>query len=318
MFDGKKFPRLSWHWFAVAALMVAVLFFFRNPKRPPTPETLLPPVPSELETAYGISKAERAASPCFQTYEELLSDGVLDVRIVFGYKDARPARYVGDRYERAILVEYLLGECRAGFFACGFDRDAEDADLFRKTVRAANGAKVLVRVRVAASSVGPDDEENRERDASQPQQSAYAERVFLDGLKVADVVFYDGHSRDGGGPDFEPPQMLKDDHVNYYWYVLRTPGLSKTVDALKADSGKRRLVGVFSCVSDKHFSDVLLATKKKNGLITSPNLIYYTEALRNLIGGLSATIGQFCKHSFAAAVRADESRSSRLENFPAN
>ncbi|MEZ4752383.1 MAG: hypothetical protein R3B54_17645 [Bdellovibrionota bacterium] len=47
----------------------------------------------------------------------------------------------GDRYERAILVEYLLGECRDGFFACGFDRDDHDADLFLKTVRVANGSR---------------------------------------------------------------------------------------------------------------------------------------------------------------------------------
>lgn len=192
MFDVKKIPGLSWHAILGIVLIAVAALYFRTPKRPPTPETLLPPRPEKLETAYGVSKNLRTESACFQTYEELLKDGVLDVRVAFGYKDARPARYVGDRYERAILVEYLLGECREGFFACGFDRDAHDADLFYKKIRAANGSKVLVRVQVVASSVGPDDEENRERDAAQFQQSAYAKSVFLDGLKVLMLSFTTG------------------------------------------------------------------------------------------------------------------------------
>lgn len=313
-----KIPRLSWHGLAIAVVIGIALLISRRTHRDPTPETLLPPVPKKLASAYGIPKAQRESSACFRTYAAFLADGILDIRVVFGYKDARPARYVGDRYERAILVEYLLGACREGLNACGFDRDPNDADLFLKRVRAPDGKRVQIRVRVAASSVGPDDEENRERDSAQLRQSAYAESVFLDGLANADVVFYDGHSRDGGGPDFNPPQILKDDHVNYYWYVLRAPGLKKAVAALESAPDKRRLLGVFSCVSDKLFSEKLLASGKKNGLITSPNLIYYTEALRNLIGALSATIGQYCEESFKIAIRADGSKSSRLENFPAD
>src|SRR5690606_18334478 len=57
-----------------------------------------------LETALSIPEADRKNSACHRAYARLYKNDIVDMRLVFGYKDARPARFVADRYERAAIV----------------------------------------------------------------------------------------------------------------------------------------------------------------------------------------------------------------------
>ena len=54
--------------------------------------------------------------------------------MVFGYKDSRPARFVGDRHERLALIQRLTSECSGSQQACGFERSPENSDLFIKSI----------------------------------------------------------------------------------------------------------------------------------------------------------------------------------------
>ncbi|MES2856168.1 MAG: hypothetical protein V4692_09905, partial [Bdellovibrionota bacterium] len=60
------------------------------------------------------------------------------------------------------------------------------------------------------------------------------------------------HSRKGGGPDFHPPKLLQNLHVNYSWYAKHTPGLKRLVDAL-ATTAKPAALLMMSCNSANLF-----------------------------------------------------------------
>src|SRR5579871_5723859 len=59
---------------------------------------------------------------CKEELFPIFHNDTVDVRIIFGYKDARPARFVGDRYERLVLINGLTGPCLPKRFDCEFER----------------------------------------------------------------------------------------------------------------------------------------------------------------------------------------------------
>ena len=101
--------------------------------------------------------------------------------------------------------------------ACDFIRDPHDMEILTRTIIGPAGRPVRVLLRVLDSSVTADDDRNRELIA-QKRKSARVRRSFLAALDGSDVVFYLGHSRDGGGPDFSPPRLGPDSHVRYASY----------------------------------------------------------------------------------------------------
>jgi hypothetical protein len=243
---------------------------------------------------------------CTETYRKLFAKPTVNIRIVFGYKDARPARFVGDRHERLAFVQRILRTCEGANQACGFNRDDDNADLFTKEIDGPDGRKVNVRLVVASSSIGSDDASNRQ-DAYQKWQSGYAERIFLTGIEKADIVFYNGHSRFGGGPDFEVPHLTEAGTVDVSYYRGRRPGFQKIREKLHERVAKGedslKLFGLFSCTSSQHFAEEIEAESKGTGLISSRSLIYYTDALDNSLSALSAVLEMRCPREFRAAIR---------------
>ena len=300
-------------WFYIAATLALLalginfmLYRFSPPVisgvTPPPQEFLSPQHPRK--TAFSLPLPQREKSACYRAYDKLFRSPTIRIRIAFGYKDSRPSRFVGDRYERLMLVHYLISPCVSGQWACGFARDRNDADLFTKEG---------VELRVTSSSVGPDDELNR-KDPLQPVQSAHSESNFLDGVKGADVVFYNGHSRDGGGPDFAPPLLTPANSVDYSWYMAQKPGEKRLLAAL---TGKRDplILGLFSCRSGDHF---LAEIEKlaKVATISSPRLYFYSDALRSTLEALNALLGRWCESDFHDALNPkDGFGRARLKSF---
>jgi hypothetical protein len=232
-----------------------------------------------------VSSLSGARIQCGPGAELSLSDEP-EVRVLFGYKDARPARFVGDRYERTALAEALTKPCAGERRDCGFARSAEDEELFSKDMRDASGKPRRIRLRLVASAAGADDEENR-RDPFQAWKTRRAARLFHEGLRSADAVFYDGHSRDGGGPDFAPPRLRSDRHVDYGWYISKRPGMKALERALANASRPARVVGLYSCDSNRLTVNQVAA--KKVRWITSNKLYYFADAMndiRDTISGL--------------------------------
>lgn len=234
---------------------------------------------------------------CQKTYAHFFKNHTIHIKIVFGYKDARPARFVADRYEKTLFIQTILKPCQKGENSCGFVRAFDDADLFKKSIIGLDDQEKTVLLKVVHSSVGPDDDENR-LDPFQKWQTAYARDTFLDGLQTADALFYNGHSRDGGGPDFEPARLRSNHHVAYDWYKAHPLGLNDMLEALNDGPSNLKLLGLFSCASDSLFLSKISQTRKKIGLITSKKLIYFSDALENSLLALSALLSVKCQPEF--------------------
>ncbi|MEO0337466.1 MAG: hypothetical protein AAF202_13815, partial [Pseudomonadota bacterium] len=220
-----------------------------------------------------------------------------DIRILFGYKDARPCRFVGDRHERLAIVQHLLEPCKdIDRQTCGFKRHSRDANLLLKKVEVEHQQQpIKIHLRVVHSAVSTDDEENR-ANPFQKTMSDNAERVFLEGLEKADLVFYNGHSRFGGGPDFTPPLLNSSGYVDSTFYRDNNFGLTRMLTALEKrsstdDGSPLRVFGMFSCASTQHFQKAL----KKAGIkkvITSMRLLHYAEALRRTEARLNTYLNE--------------------------
>jgi hypothetical protein len=252
---------------------------------------------------------------CLAAYENLYRNDSLEIHVAFGYKDARPARFVGDRYERIVFIQHLSAPCHDDDFACGFHRDGDDADLLSKEIIGPDGNPRTVNIRITNSSVGPDDNENREN-LFQRWQSRHSQKNFLQGLRSADVVFYNGHSRDGGGPDFSPPRLRSNDHVDYAWYIRNKPGVQNMIEALRESDEAPKALGLFSCVSDKHFARQIWQIAPATALITSRKLLYYADAIASSLGALNAILGMWCEPAFEKSIQAHPDRKdSKLDRF---
>jgi len=297
-------------WIAASVLAVIAMAVLSAGLRPPG---VMPPRGELMPPHPTTSERDDA---CLARYRAIREDGVIDVRIVFGYKDVRPARFVGDRYERLMILSYLMLPCPPGLLACGFSRDPHDAELFTRPL-VIDGRRLKARVRVVHASAGPDDRENRNRDFFQAWQTQRARMAFLDGIREADAVFYVGHSRDGGGPDFAPPRLGRENHVDYAWYRKRRPGEKAMLAALTAPrEGSLHLLGLLSCASSGFFTREIRAVAPRTGLLTSDRLLYYSDSLRNLLGALSALLGGACGRDFKTAVQArDPLRGAILNGF---
>lgn len=246
---------------------------------------------------------------CRQIYLGFYRKPQVDLKVVFGYKDARPARFVADRYERMIFIQRLTKPCKKKNLACGFKRSAGDADLLTRSILGPDGKNREIFLRAIQSSVGPDDEENR-RNPFQKWRTRYANLAFLQGLTNADVVIYNGHSRAGGGPDFEPPRLAKNRDVDFPWYLEHQPGFNPIIATLEGAPSSLRLLGLYSCASSKHFLDRVRKVKPDLGLITSQRLIYFADALESSLESVSSLLAMKCEGSFRSSLKKRTSRAS--------
>lgn len=319
--------KTTWILIFIAALLAVSLVVWSRygstPRRLPPIRDLNPTVARAPLVARQTIKAGRSSNlkkarppaECLRTYVDFYRDSPTEIRVVFGYKDARPARFVGDRYERLMFVEQITSQCSPGLSACDFARDRDDADLFYKSVTGVDGRPRQLILRVVNSSVGPDDDQNR-RDRFQTWQSRYARDIFLSGLSNSEVVFYDGHSRDGGGPDFSPPRLRGDKAPHYYWYSKARPGFKDMIGAVSDRVSRLKLIGLFSCGSEKHFAGPLANAKPGLGMIVGQELTYYSDAVRQMLGALSALLGLWCEEDFQGVLKNNsQGNTSPLRGF---
>ena len=255
-------------------------------------------------TKAAAKKARAPASEsrsCSNLKSSLFDKPSVEIRMIFGYKDARPARFVGDRHERLAFIQKMTAPCKGEDQACGFFRSIEDADLLTKPLDIDGQIKV-VRLYVVNSSVGSDDEENL-KDPFQDWKSQHAETEFLEGLKKSDVVFYNGHSRFGGGPDFRSPKLAKDGTVSVSAYKNNRQGLTKLIRALEdgrkpkaRDFASLKVLGLYSCTSSQHFNRRIRSSSEA-GLISSNALMYYSDALDQSVTALNTLLQNRCPKS---------------------
>lgn len=229
--------------------------------------------------------------PQFDPQSQTIRKSNLDIRVFFGYKDTRPARFVADRYEAQLFAQAIQSACQGQRRDCGFQLDPqnsrEELEIYIKNLVDPAGQNRRVTVSIQTSSVGPDDEANR-KNPYQKWKSQLILESFAEALTRADVLFYNGHSRAGGGPDFMPPKLLANKHIDYNWYKKKKLGLKTITECLKANSQSQlQLLGLFSCQSEQLFSKQIQKSKAGLKVIDSRILLYFSDAINQSLDALS-------------------------------
>ncbi len=237
-----------------------------------------------LETSLATITGES----CENIVKHLNKKKNLKITYVLGYKDARPARFVGDRYEKNTIVTKITSPCSSHKRLCDFKRTKTDAYLFYKIQ---DGKKL--QLRLINSSATEDDDENREH-PFQKWKSKKVKSDFLASLSQSDILFYNGHSRSGGGPDFSPPYLKKDNQVDFSKYKNNLGSFPEIMSRYKKTKSSPSVLGLFSCNSTQHFEKSLHALKKNVLLLTAPNLIYFKDALDESLESLELLLNSDC------------------------
>lgn len=262
-----------------------------------------------LKQVDSASPAEGQRS-CESMYSKALNKGVLDIRYALGYFDdstGHDAIWNGINFGMSPSLDVdifqairgqLGARCRGDLRLCGFKESGNPDSgkvVLQKNMNL-QGRKILVRITLTQASASPSYDKNKGALSSrQAQLTATSEENYFGGLRTADIVLYNGHSRNGGGPDFAPPILNSANKVNYKgYYEVKRPGINKVMSALKANSDKGIIVGLFSCYSRKHFYDTFTNANPNQRLILSAETIDYVDSLKASVGYLEGFLRGMC------------------------
>lgn len=245
-----------------------------------------------------------APKSCKEKYKALYHKGKLKIVYGFGYGDT-DSGWVIDYSTYRVLRSRLLQKCGPDTYLCGFIADKKDPDLLRKAEQDSTGeSNYLVEIKLIHGSLTANDAFNVSPEKIE-EQKAYCKNAtdsfFYEVAKGADIVVYNGHSRDGGGPDFCPPVRRGDHHVNYDWYQKNRPGIGALTNAMKLakESGNpNSVVGMFSCSSQLHFLKRLSVANDKSGLILTSRISTFEEMMRDSFAALDSILAQRCAEGF--------------------
>lgn len=272
-----------------------------------------------------ISRAEAAPGNLCPALRAAADRGVLDVRYALGYFDESTANqfaltdpafnlsYSLDILAFGVIREVLTGPCASPEQnLCAF-RESGNADTAAVVLERdipLGGKPVKVRLRLTQSSASERYRDNqgplRER---QQATSSQSRENFLAGLREADVILYNGHSRNGGGPDFRPPVLRESDlHVNYARYMSAKIEMRDMLAAMSEAGGRPRVVGIFSCFSRKHFQAGMSRANPAATLILSEDEIPYDTALVASLSYLEALLRGNCGAALADKAAAGDPR----------
>jgi hypothetical protein len=252
------------------------------------------------------------ANQCSKHYTAIADKGTLDFRYALGYFDeshgiSDPEYGYSpslDGSNFSALREFLTKPCPAGSkrMSCGFSESGSPQSgvvQLAKSIRLL-GKPVKVTMTLTHPSASEIYDDNVGPLASRQQMlTLQSEQNFYSGLSSADIVFYNGHSRDGGGPDFKPPVLNAKHKANYAgYYHIKREGFKNMMLSLKQNHAPA-MVGLFSCFSKTHFHAQLLKNNPQQALILSTDAIDYASTTQVSLGYLEAILQGECGLRFS-------------------
>jgi hypothetical protein len=248
---------------------------------------------------------------CFGDYANRFKHpGEFHIAIVLGYSDGTDEGYdlVMDQDLRQQVAFHLTKLCRSsqqGF--CEFNalnENPHEPQIFEREIVGPHGRTNVVRVTLMDSSYDLSNTKNKT--IYQAQQKAKTERArsfFAESLKTSDVIFYEGHSRDGGGPDFAPPRSRSNGKVDYPWYRQNQPGLKFLLQALSNVEHSPHHLGLFSCASHRHFRKELEPLLHQSHMILSTKVVEAQLTKEALLASIEAILNFECADSLQSRIR---------------
>jgi hypothetical protein len=269
--------------------------------------------------AQNSAQAQQGSSnECLQRYDRLFNDSELSISLNLGYYDSSPGDNVFDIDLDREITNMLVAPCSSNQSACGFKQARMDirdlmAKSFVKTILGPDKKSRTLRVKLFHASENQSASENR-TDFNQTFRSNQAEYDFRTALKSADIVFYMGHSRDGGGPDFDPPKVLPDGHVDYNWYHHNKTDFKELLNDLSSTSTPPKLLGLLSCYSNMHFANAIRRASPKTGLLVSLNEIGDGQMFEGLLTVINGVQRFKCEQQLASDLDAANIDKTKVGN----
>jgi hypothetical protein len=229
---------------------------------------------------------------CLKRYASLNDKPKLSFDVFSGYQNF--GSETADPGERAAWAEWLTMPCHGDSKVCGFERDADDADTFYKDVEWAPGGSKRIEFHLHNASETSNNARN-ERSPTQAAKTAEQQRQFAKALRESDLVFYTGHSRYGGGPDFAPEKRRPDGRWDIGYYKQNRPGLKLMDEALKdRKDGSLFLLGLLSCDSKKHFETNVDQIPAVDRTLLSTHLVPEDGGFDEMIAVFEGVLHQTC------------------------
>ncbi len=273
-------------------------------------DMVLPSMLQSYMTSVNHEATREGQRSCEDGYATSLADGVYDIRYALGYFDDSTGdeRVVnGVNYGLSPSLDITVFEalrnhwvqpCYGGMRLCGFRESGNPANgkVILTKKQKIQGKSVEVRITLTFASASESFQKNKTTLADKQRfLTAQSEENYFEGLKVADVVFYNGHSRDGGGPDFNPPVLNSRMKTNYSgYYHVKRPGFHRMMESLRQNSNKDVVVGMFSCYSRRHFQKEFLRQNPNQKMVLSADTIDYFDSLLSSVGYLEGLLRGQC------------------------
>ncbi len=293
-------------------------------------ELLKQPTPLEINRQTRNESSDPQV--CAPLFSNAFAKGKLDVRYALGYFDDSQGIDIvwsGTNYGRSASLdgevyfamrEVLTQPCEGRRVTCGFQEygDPESGLTFYKKQMNLLGRNLQVTLQLTHGSASNNFERNKnELREKQAQMTAQSEENFFGGLGEADIIFYNGHSRNGGGPDFNPPVLGADGHPNYAgYYKVKRIGINHVLQAIKKNPNQSMIYGSFSCFSASHFKAALQKVDPSLRMILSSDTIDYLKSYKASLGFLEGLLQGRCGEDLSQfAKREDLGKEFTAFNF---
>ena len=235
--------------------------------------------------------AAGTGASCPQEFSALETGRTLHISMFYGY-DKDEGR-VHDRINARSMSYVLTEECRGELSACGFSIVSSSESAVR-LMRTLDGRKA--EINLFTSSLTDDAKEGMNPDFMNREQDKLSRSVegrFYRELVESDIVFYMGHSRLGGGMEFNAQAGV----ATLFNAIFRFPMLP-VLEALRQRPTRLKMIGMFSCDSNKYFRHDFLGANPSLSLILTTADIYAHPAEQASLGALDAVLSKKCARAF--------------------
>ncbi len=278
------------------------------------------PIPPE------ISFASRGSKKCQESYKRIFQKAEIKINLAIGYHDGSQGRSKDRAFADAFsrIAQRSCKKEQPSIQLCGFQRESSGEDggprIYSKTFVGVDGKphKMIFSIMNSSYSDSYDDNVGRDKQ-KQEQRSAQAEKFFTKSLKEADFVFYSGHSRAGGGPDFRPPvyKNISDKKIDYKKYKSEKTGLKQMVDAFNERDKNNPLgaLGIFSCSSKDHFLKPLQKLAPKSAFIMTEEPSAFVDEAFTVVSAINGVMSQMCEKDLETSMKESGARKDTGREF---
>lgn len=244
-------------WMMLVVLCCVSVAFSREPLQRPDPETLPEPPPVYVE----------APNPPANEFEANIKrvfadDQMADIRVIFGYEDSEDFKAPSDPTRALHLMQYLsthhfkmIPATEELAKKLGVRPEAPNLRIWQGPGCIGQTLRVALIWSAATSNTA------RNIGSGYRQQGICSEDALKFMQKAAadaEVMYYVGHSRAGGGPDTYLPHTRpstgeKHQRVDFNYYGSEQPGLTALSPYFGKSKDNPKFIALTGCRSERHF-----------------------------------------------------------------